>query len=373
MRCKNCGKKLRAKEKFCTVCGYYNTTEEENANSINFSSDNSRDLADDNIKAELPPHTQDEETIDTEEFSLKADASGTKENEFYYKDEKFLEAYIGEDYKLIKKSPFNIYAFLLNWMYILYRKMYLIGIIGLLITWIIIKLNPKNLLIYAIIAMVLIGLFFNKLYIFVSKLKVEYLLKKNRGTDNFTMENICAKKGGVNVRNALLIYLVFLVIIFFSFFRFSYISYNEKFWKENSENQATCISLVKIAYKDLDKNPVTGTIVEAACNIDKSSKTEYNVYLKLQNNTNLIYVYYKTENDSLILFDNTEDITSLETKNINQTISAEETEKLQSKKQILENYLTTSKKASEEDKLIKEKRNTSQRLNYIFSKEEIIR
>jgi len=29
MHCKNCGKKLREKEKFCTICGYYNDHNEE--------------------------------------------------------------------------------------------------------------------------------------------------------------------------------------------------------------------------------------------------------------------------------------------------------------------------------------------------------
>lgn len=375
MRCKNCGKRLRAKEKFCTVCGYYNSTEEDNANKITFQ-ENDSTLTEDNFNIEIPIENQKdpEENANVEEFNLKADASGTKENEFYYKDEKFLEAYIGEDYKLIKKSPFNIYAFLLNWMYILYRKMYIIGIVGLVITGIVIKLHPKNLLVYAGITMVVLGLIFNKLYIFISKIKVESILKKNEGTDNFTMENICAKKGGVNVRNALIIYFIFLVIIFFSIFKFSFNkSYNKKYWEENNENRATCLSLVKTAYKDLDNNPITGTISESACTINKSPKKEYNVYLKLQNNSKVTYVYYKTDNGYLVFSNSTEDLESLETKNANQTITNLEKEKLQAKKQISDDYLIASKKAIEEDKLVKEKKNTSEKINFIFSKEEIIR
>lgn len=367
MRCKNCKKKLRAKEKFCTFCGYYNGEDE-------LVDDSLPDLpATDNFEIETPesPEEDSNDSSFSEGFTLKADASGTKENEFYYKDEKFLEAYIGEDYKLIKKSPFNIYAFLLNWMYILYRKMYLIGVIGLVITGIIIRLKPKNLIIYLLVAMVLIGLLFNKVYILISKMKVEYLLKKYEGTDNFTMESICEKKGGVNVRNALIIYFAFLLIIFFSIFRFSFNkSYNKNYWEENNENRATCSSLLKTSYKDLDNNPVTGTITEGICTINKK---EYNIYLKLQNSTKVTYVHYKTENNYLIYVNNTEDLESLETKNINQTITELEKKKLQEKKQLLEDYLTASKKSLAEDKLIKEKKNTSEKLNYIFSKEEIIR
>lgn len=391
MRCKNCGRKLSTKEKFCTVCGYYNTEEEKSNNNVNMSvidNESNEDLTlfdddgldvfeKDDFEVELPPSSPFEESVDEqpfEEFSLKADASGTKENEFYYKDEKFLESYIGEDYKLIKKAPFNIYACLLNWAYILYRKMYVVGIIGLIITGVIIKICPKYLLAYAIITMLLLGLAFNKLYVFISKIKVEHLLKKNEGTDSFTMESICEKQGGVSVRNALIIYFIFLLIVFFSLFKFSFNkSYNKKYWDENNENRATCISLVKASYKDLDNNPVTGTISEAICAIDKTTKKEYRIYLKHQNGTKVTYVHYKTEKGYLSYSDNTEDLESLETKNVNQTITEQEKEKLKAKNKISDDYLTASKKAMEEDKLIKTKKNTSEKLNYIFSKEEIIR
>ena len=108
MRCRNCGKKLREKEKFCTVCGYYNDGKDDDFQVDGVLFDNDLDLSDDSEIEE------NNELDDTGEFDLKANASGTRDNEFYYKDEKFLEAFIGEDYKLIKKSPFNIYAFLLT-------------------------------------------------------------------------------------------------------------------------------------------------------------------------------------------------------------------------------------------------------------------
>lgn len=374
MRCKNCGKRLRAKEKFCTVCGYYNSDEKDDINLETFE-ENDLDLSFDSSSLETDESKKQQSNEELEAFSLNVDASGTKENEFYYKDEKFLEAYIGEDYKLIKKSPFNIYAFILNWMYLLYRKMYVLGTVGLLLTGIIIKLKPKNLLIYILIMMVIIGLAFNKIYIFVSKLKVEHLLKKYEGTDNFTMENIIAKKGGVNVRNALIIYLFFLALIFFSIFSFSFNkNYNKKYWEENSENKASCMSLVKTVYKDIDKHPVTGTISQAACSINKSlSKKNYKIYLKFQNSTKITYVLYKTESNHLIFSANTSDLESLETKAVNGTITDLEKEKLKEEKQIAEDYLRILKKSNEEDTLIAEKKNTSEKVNYIFSKEEIIR
>jgi len=65
-------------------------------------------------------------------------------------------------------------------MYILYRKMYIIGIIGIILTAIIIKINPKYLLVYLGISMIFLGLIFNKLYIFkypVTKREDKYQAK----------------------------------------------------------------------------------------------------------------------------------------------------------------------------------------------------
>jgi len=367
MRCKKCGKKLRAKEKFCTVCGYYNSEEQTDENETN------------GLLFDDGPNLLEEETL--EEYNetsnknfLKNDVSGTKEDQFYYQEEKLLEAYIGEDYKLIKKSFFNIYAFILNWMYILYRKMYIIGIIGIILTAIIIKINPKYLLVYLGISMIFLGLIFNKLYIFISKKKIEHLTKKYEGTDKFTLENICKQEGGVNISKSLMIYSVFLIFVLINTLNI-YLTKesHQKFWDETSENQATCKSLVKTAYKMLEEKPISGTLTEGVCVVSKTSKKEYEVYLKILDNTVTTYLLYKTENDYLFASDNTKDINDLEKKVANNTITKEEKELLDKKRAIEDAYLQATKKSKEEDDLIKADKNTSEKLNFTFSKEAILK
>lgn len=369
MRCRNCGKKLREKEKFCTVCGYYNDGKDDDFQVDGVLFDNDLDLSDDSEIEE------NNELDDTGEFDLKANASGTRDNEFYYKDEKFLEAFIGEDYKLIKKSPFNIYAFLLNWMYVLYRKMYVIGIVGMLITGIIILLQPKFLIIYLLFVMLILGLSFNKVYILISKIKVERIVNKNAGTDNFMMENICKKKGGVKVSYALLIYFIFLILVFFGLFTVSYNSnHNEKFWKENSENRATCSSLLKIANRDLESNEISGTLKEGICVVYKTiSGKDYDVYLKINDNSKTFYLYYKTEKEYLVYNNTTSDLRDLEAKSLNKTITEDEKKELSAKKNIEEAYFNATKKSTDEDLQIKNKTNDTEKKNYIFSSSEITR
>ena len=361
MRCKKCGKIMRKDERFCEACGYYNG-EKDNTGWDNEPSSTSF-VSDD--------HEFDD--YQDEQFELK-DSSGTKSNEFYYENEDLLEAYIGEDYKSIKKIPFNFFAFLLNWSYCLYRKLYITGIVGLIVTTIIAIFFKEALLTYWIIVSVLLGILFNFYYVFIAKRKVELIKKKYEGTDKFGLMNICEEKGGVNLWLALGVYFVFILIIFFSYVNvFVNPSNNTKYWKENSENRATCLSLVHVGYNNLETYKVPGTVDGAVCKVSKKNFVEYDIYLKTIENGKTYYAYFYAEKDGVIYKRNTSEISELELKKANDQITEEEQTLLNSLKQIENNYSDISKQSAAEDELIKKKQNKSEKLNYLFSKEEVIR
>ena len=125
---------MRKEERFCESCGYYNGEKDNSGWDDNYD--------DHNLFDDYEVEEKEEGNEEFEEFNLK-DSSGTKKNEFSYENEDLLEAFIGEDYKPIKKIPFNIFAFLLNWSYLLYRKLYITGILGLVVTGIIILFFPS--------------------------------------------------------------------------------------------------------------------------------------------------------------------------------------------------------------------------------------
>ena len=81
------------------------------------------------------------------EQQVKEEISYKTENRQYDSDddieERFLKAYIGEDYQKIRFKKFNILAALLNWAYVIYRKLYITGIIGLIITEIVVLKYQK--------------------------------------------------------------------------------------------------------------------------------------------------------------------------------------------------------------------------------------
>ena len=360
MRCKKCGKVMRKDERFCEACGYYNGEKDNSGWDDDFEDKN---LLDD----------QENNDEEFEEFSVK-DTSGTKKDEFSYENEDLLEAYIGEDYKSIKKIPFNIYAFFLNWSYLLYRKLYVTGILGLIVTAIVAIFFKEKLLTYLIIVMIVLGIGFNFYYVFVAKRKVEYYKKKYQDTDKFGLMNICEEKGGVNLWFALAAYLIFLLVIFFSYVDINFNkNHNTNFFKENSENKATCSSIIKVGYESLEEYKVPGTVEEAVCKVSKANFVEYDVYIKTKKDGKTYYAYYHAEDDNVIYKRNTNEISMLELKKANDDITEEEQALLNLLKQIENNYSDISKQAKIEDELIQKKKNKSEKLNYVFSKEEIIR
>lgn len=376
MHCENCGKKLRRGESFCTVCGYYNG-EANNVNDLDFNESlEDEPLVELTEEVEEEPKKGKKQGKDIEDkidnFSKKSNASGESKDTYYYAQEEYLEYFIGEDYKSIKSSLFNIYAFLLNWLYVLYRKMYITGILGLVVTALVFIYARKYFIIYAAVVVILLGLLFNKIYIFFSKRKVEHIVNYSDTKDQFKLKKICEKKGGVNYIIPLICYAIFLAVIILKVFNFKVQKpVEEKFFKENSEGQASCKLVVKTAYKDPKKGLSIGKIDNAACKII-NSKT-YEVYMKYKNGETITYIYYKTNGDYLVYQNDTENITELQAKQADNTITPEEITLLSEKLVIKGNYEKILKDAQEEEKLVKEKKDTKPRSNYIYTSEQVVK
>ena len=388
MKCVKCGKRLKNNEKFCTYCGYYNdesetknwstTNDEDDLLEENWYDEEIDDEDDDVVlepvkkekkkkekKEKIKKEKPVKEEKEIKEIKIKED------NEVYDQNEKYIEAYIGEDYKLIKKSPFNIWAFLLNWMYFLYRKLYITGVVGLVITALVAFFLTKYFLIYMVVTLLVIGFGFNFYYVYIIKRRVNKILVDYEGSDSFSLEKMCKEFGGVNVMISLIIYLVFLIVIILSITKPTFnTSHNGKFFKENSENEANCSSLIRLTFQEEKTN--YDKVEEAVCKVNKNKKN-YELYLKTTKNKKTVYVYYETKNDYIVFKNNTEYLYILKNKKANKTITEEETKLLSDIKAISTNYKKIHDKAIEEDKLIKNKTNREEELNYIIDYQEIIR
>ena len=417
MVCKKCGKKLKIGEDFCSVCGYYNDTEEEGIlddddDSKRFNDDDFFDEVEEVDEEDYEDEDYDKEDIDKEnidkddtdkyfkkkdkapeenlinrlnvsdgeedinEFSTTSTAKTSKKKMTNFKDDRLIEAFTGEDYKWIIRRPFNIYAFFLSWMYFIYRKMYITGVAGLVLTGIVCKLFPSFIIPYAIIVMILSGFIFNPIYKLYAKFRISKIKDHNYGTDDFTLEQICSEKGGTSLIIALIIFAIFIIVMFRTFYRLTFNNENTRYWTENSENSANCISFAKSDYKLLQDNSVVGVLDEAVCNVRITNTTKsYDIYIKIKNKEKNTYrfIYFKDNKDSVAIEGMNTTLEELQAKNGNNTITDEEKDMLKRLLEIKTEYNKIQEKSVEEDALIKSKKNKSEKLNYIITKDEILR
>ena len=137
-------------------------------------------------------------------------------------EEELLECFVGNNYKDICDSPFNIGAFFFGIAYLFYRKMLLIALgIMLIIIFLPIGLSyftPLSLettpSIVALAENILLAFFVNKIYINHAKKKVSKIQKKNPGKSVEDLKRICGRKGGTSIGAAILGTIGSLLIIF---------------------------------------------------------------------------------------------------------------------------------------------------------------
>ena len=393
MLCKKCGKKLKPDEEFCSVCGYYNDpndevfSEEDDKSFDDDYFDEIRDADDDDdenvghdeiddmVESNLINGVNVPDNEELMEFTPTSEAD-PKQKLTNFKDDRLVEAFTGEDYKWIIRRPFNLYAFFLSWIYFLYRKMYITGLIGLVITGIVYKFFPSFVIPYAIIVMVLSGFLFNPLYKLYASIRIRSIRKHNYGSDDFTIEQICQQKGGTSLILTLVIFFIFLVVMIRTYYSFSFNNENTKFWSENSENKANCTSMSKSSYRMLNEEEAAGVLEEAVCNVRRTNSTKsYDIYLKITNpETNTFrIVFFRDDKDSVTIEGVGVNLELLQDKNRNGIISEEETQLLNRTLEIRNQYTKIHDASIDEDRLIKTKKNKSEKINYIIPKDEILR
>lgn len=127
--------------------------------------------------------------------------------------EKLVMEYTGYNYEIISREGFSIPAFLLSWIYLLYRKAYASAITGMIGAIVLKAILPDNFSNYVgIVIALLLGVVFNKMYIDSVELKVQNIIEKNPGKSLPELAKICHKKGGTSFI-PLAVYVVYLVVL----------------------------------------------------------------------------------------------------------------------------------------------------------------
>lgn len=362
MVCSNCGNSLKENEKFCTLCGTYNDGSDSQEEEIVESKKNRRkrekeqETAPMMIPQDRPMRIEKPKEVVVEEYIPRDDPA--------------VVAYIGEDYKWIAERPFNIYALLLSWIYFLYRKQYLIGIIGLIVTGVIYKYFSFIIVPYIVLSMVGCGLTFNKFYLDLVEKKVEKIKRNAKELDD--VEAICKRKGGVNVIAALIIFLIFLAVMLSSYLNINFQNKVPQYWEETSENTANCKSLCREIYT---KNQVPDTkIEEMACEVTKDTTggKMYNIYIKYNKNGDIRYVYYQNNSDGYrTQKGDTDLIPELEAHE--KDLTEHDKEFLDQSRLLANKFSSLRSDSNHDDELIKKYQNTAPKTHFYFTQENMFK
>lgn len=347
MECKQCGKILSEQERFCTYCGYYYDPNEDNENlkSVELNSKTGQLLTEHNQRIEI-------DYEDKNSFTKRC-----------------LKAYFNADYKNVMTGGFNLYALLFSWIYFIYKKMYLIGITGLLIATILVLFQKVILIIYAVLSMILSGIFFNKIYKYFASKKIDKILAANNNPH--TILKLVKKAGRENIILTLGIYFIFLVAVVVLYINAdNFLAINDKFWKDNSSNKATCLSMINTA-KSISNTNAVAFIIEAECVVVDRQTERFEVYLKFDKGNQYVIEKYKTENQKMY-FEGSNDLLK-EYENKKNTLNDSEKKYYEEMLKLDKKYNEINKIAKQEEELIKKGANKAPRNNFIFTNEEVNR
>lgn len=184
MYCENCGSKLNENDKYCSACGnFININDTNNNNSIQ--------------NSYVEKNCQSDNVVDF--------------------NEKFIKSYIGDKadkmYDSVKNGGINIWALLFGIIYFIYRKMYLVSII------IIILVDVADYLIPSISSYIgsFAGIIFCPIYKWDITRKLRKIKRDNLNADENQLLSIAQNKGGTTIIGIILFFAIYFLIMLFIF------------------------------------------------------------------------------------------------------------------------------------------------------------
>ena len=131
--------------------------------------------------------------------------------------DKLIEDYVNINYEKLSTKPINFSALFFGTSYMLYRKMYLEGGIALVLTYLIfyalLMVNPLVAPLIFLIVSILLFVTFNKLYITLSKKKIDKIKNRYKIMSVSELKKLCQKKGGTNIVVPIVVSILVPVII----------------------------------------------------------------------------------------------------------------------------------------------------------------
>ena len=127
-----------------------------------------------------------------------------------------IEDFVGKNYEKISKRKYNLSAFFFNVFYLLYRKLYLEGIVLFFVlifsSLFLSIINPGIALLLEVLISLILCFLFNKYYLGKAKKKIDKIKSKNKSKSITDLKNVCKKAGGTNIVLSILISVLLTIV-----------------------------------------------------------------------------------------------------------------------------------------------------------------
>lgn len=266
-------------------------------------------------------------------------------------------AYIGKNYVKISKKKFSFSAFLLNWIYLFYRKRYILGLLQLLVILAIyVMAQYKSFMyivlgIFILITSILYGIFFNKLYVKIVTKKTKKIKNKQYKLTSLEFIELCQRKGGTNFFiTTIMIVITALFILIIPVTRLPIINISTKPKEEISEQEQKemlCKSYAQSIYTSYQEQNISISFI--GCDMSDNQTVIIEVY---NDQTSYIAKYKINDQETLNLMETTMDLEVLRQKQTLGTLTEEETKTLTDQEQLEKEFQEFDTNASENKDLI---------------------
>ena len=189
--CPNCGSIVNPGESFCRSCGTKISAPQNNI-FIDLQESQSNNN-------QINPTFQD--------FSQSHDGGNVD-------DDELVDAYIGKYADKFRSGGFSGWSFLFGNLYALYRKMWLLGVIWVVVTLIAMKFLPSYVTFITGCMNLIVAIQFKKWYLRHAEEEVEKIKAKNPGKTGEQLKMICKKKGGTTIIPIVIAVLLYAAIMY---------------------------------------------------------------------------------------------------------------------------------------------------------------
>lgn len=208
--CPNCGSNVNQGEAFCRVCGTRLILPQNNIanNQQPFQEINNQNVS--NVQ----------QSVNNQNLGVNPTLQGLQQsqNNAGYQnnmisDDNLIDAYIGKNADKLKTGNFSASTFIFGYLYVLYRKMWLLGFIWVAASIVANMFLPSIAKYVVYFINIVISIQFKKIYLKHVKEQIDKIKIENPGKTNEQLMMLCSQKGGTTLVPVILVIILYAILI----------------------------------------------------------------------------------------------------------------------------------------------------------------